>query len=103
MVLLNKIHVFLQFDYMMLFEIRHYCMTILKEHYVKMHKHIFSEITNLIEHTVHNFLSCDALSKRTIEVGVFYVYVPIWFQNDNLRTKSWIEARCGMHVYLMNI
>ena len=31
------------------------------------------------------------------------VSIPNYFPNDNLRTKSQIEAKCGMYVYLMNI
>ena len=31
------------------------------------------------------------------------VSVPNWLPDDNMRTKGWIEARCGMYVYLMNI
>lgn len=76
---LAKYMFFIQFDYMMLFEISHHCMAIVKEPYVELHKNIFSEITNLIEHTVHIFLSSDALSKGTIEVGVVCAHVPICF------------------------
>jgi hypothetical protein len=49
------------------------------------------------------FLSPDASSKGTIEMGVICASILNWFQDDILRTKSWIEARCGMYVYLMNI
>ena len=31
------------------------------------------------------------------------VSIPNWFPDDNLQTKSQIEAKCGMYVYLMNI
>ena len=36
-------------------------------------------------------------------MGVVYLGAPIWFSDDNLRTKIQIGARCGMYVYLMNI
>ena len=41
--------------------------------------------------------------RKTIVIGIVRASVPNWFPDDNLQTKSWIEARCGMYVYLMNI
>ena len=48
------------------------------------------------------FLRPDASSKGTIIMGNVHPSVSNWCPNDNLRTKSRIESRCGMYVYLVN-